>query len=527
MYLSKLITANMNISTKTPKANSKTCHECPFSTNSMHLLTRHRVLMHDGRKSPVATRATVAARGRKRKVLATPTVGGPDPKRQELLKQEEKEADPEKFPVVNQIYLNDSQEMAGLESQQSGDSQNLLDEAGLPLPGLNTLSQTSEPSHPPNTQGDSQEDELLPSGQKDVLNTQEFNNDIEARLDRIDNADEEEEDEVFDDDTEYEEETQTADKSMTEAEYKELLQVARTRITTLEREKAEHEKENCSEQIADLNEAIQHAKLQILRGDKDKATLVMQRVKAETAADNCKDEVKSVKGIVNDLKDRLSVKNKEVDELRSKVGLTGAKLLSLQGAMMSSPPPPEVPASTARPTLQARENNQDRQNRKPPPKEIKCRHSDNDRMCTRPRCGFFHPRATDHCQAYLKGSSCLTQTCKQRHNETERRRYQDSNRSNDRKRNRSDRDSAQNKRRRSGSRSANSRTNSTSYRTGTSDSRTRTYTSDSRTSSDSRNNSPQGHREVSDYSRNRDFARPGRRAAGRSPAHKSGLPSRR
>ena len=190
-----------------------------------------------------------------------------------------------------------------------------------------------------------------------------------------------------------------------------------------------------------------------------------------------------------------------------KVGQSGAKILSLTAALEN----PLRPASTANPSSQEGDKSASSSNSsKRQPKDILCRNSDSDQMCTRPRCSFYHPRKSDHCTTWLNGGGCLrgsAGTCMRRHNQAERERYKASQKSNDRKRNRRDQEDDQ----------ARKRIRSVG--------------------------SPQSRREVSNYSArprynstnlqgdigpsSSSFREPSRRTAGRSPARRPALPSRR
>ena len=496
VFLAKLVSAKMNISSK-PRPSMKSCNECDFTTNKMPILTKHRALMHAGRK-PAETR------GRKRK--ADPAAPAPEAKRTEQGDEQ---------PIVNAIYLQDSQDLSSqmVDSQESGEA-------------AETSSYVFEQgdSQPPLPAEQSNDNASQVREEAAGLNTQDFDLEIQERLDLLENDDEDAEDEAALDDIEYggdeyEEENDSTATSTTLSleDYNRLLRAARDSHKELLRQKKEHEAVRCQDQIADLKCERERIRLQALKAEKDRDAEVKRRERAEGMTEATKDEAKAAKSIISDLKARLSVKNQEVDQLRLQAGINGAKMLSLQ-ALQMSPPPPEAPASAARPTAgQAKVG--DKAAERKQPKDTRCRFSDRDQMCSRPRCGFFHPRASDHCEVFLQGGACRRQTCMKRHNEAERTRFQQKQMSNARKRTRSDRDSTSNKRRRSSSRRrspARSLARSPSH------------------------SSPQGHRGVSDYSqeaRNRsrtrttgreeNFARPDRRAAGRSLGRRPDQPSRK
>ena len=469
VFLAKLITTKMNINNAPSKTKPvKSCEDCHFSTNNTSLLTRHRNLMHGEAKS---------TRGRKRK---EPETAPPVPAAKRALPEPAPES------IVNSIFLQDSQELPSQEPLVDTESQESLLLPSSQHPGLGD----SQPSQP--------------------INTQQFDARVEEQLDKLDEADEADEinefREIFgEDEEEYELEQDNTTTGLTAGEMKQLLAAARDNIEQLQTEKRQHKETKCEEKIAELEGNLEKVKMELLKSQKDKEVEVKRREKVEALDLLARRDIQTARKLAVDLKERLSVKNTEVSELRNKVGITSAKMLSMQG-MMSSPPP-ETPASAASPSLGDAAKQGDKTNsvtgrRKPPAKEIKCRHSDSDQMCTRSRCSFYHPRPTDHCQVYLAGGACLTQSCMRRHNDTERRKYADKQRSNDRKRNRDDAANTSSKRSRATSQS-----------------------------------SPQARREVSDYSRSRansnryederNFQRAGRRAAGRSSDRRQAPPSRR
>ena len=503
-FLAKLVAAKMNLENenkmKPGKSSMKTCHECDFNTNSMPILTKHRVLMHAGRRPP-------QARGRKRKADSAP---GTQAKRQ----SEDTASSGQTGPTVNAIYLADSQELAS--QDLLADSQVSQDVADT------TLAEEDLADALPPTQ------ESISGSQRELEmaateGTQEFDNNIQERLDLLEEDDGE--DEVFDDDNEYEEEdgaeTEASSTVLSNDEVKNLLMAARTSQKGLLKKIKDHEEEKCADKIADLKVERERIRLQLMKTEKDKEVEMRRREKAESVASTTREEVKEAKSIANQLQARLSLKNDEVKQLRMQAGANNAKMLSMQGAMMS-PPPQVEKASAARPAAERPSGHGKPAKR--PPKETKCRNSDRDQQCSRPRCGFFHPSASDHCKTFLQGGSCLRQTCMQRHNDKERQRYQQEQRSNTKKRTRND----------SGGRSSKRRRSSSTRRGSPTSRRQSTRRSSPRRSSQQRATSPQSRRDVSDYSSSTasnsaaSFSNPGRTAAGRYLSRtKSNQPSRR